>query len=170
MSYKKAGIIVGGIILVIAIVFFALASGSDKKEPLADVETTKSTSSNEEIVNETIPEQGHVSNEPRETSQQSVHQGDGSYSEVDESSIASLKREDNSEVTYVSRKSIRLMDGQLYYVLDMILSDNTTLSYYVSESGYYATDVGEKVSINYVVYTNANGLKFYQITKVTTIE
>lgn len=163
MNATKAGIIVGGVLIVVAIALFVIFGGKTSDDDGAVATATEITKVQEVTVKEEVTT---VHNQEEQSDAQAVP----TMVMIDEASLTGLTSKQATEVGYIARKSIYLSGEQLYYVLDVMLGDNRVVNYYVSEGGYYLLNVNDKVSVTYTTYTNTNGLSFIQVASVTTLE
>lgn len=163
LSKTKAGIIVGIGIIVIALVFFIIFG--IKLNPDNEKDDTKQN----EVQTEQVQTTQAQEQQPVQTNVQTTQ--NTQIIEVSDESFSSLTKQEVQEIAVVSRKYIQCDSKmQLFYTVDVILSNNQNVSYYVSEPGYAYLNVGDKVNVSYVVCTNANGAKFVLVNAVTTVE
>lgn len=162
MGTKKAGIIVGVILIAVAVIVVLIFGGKSSEDEATDVTETKPVVTETQTPTQQEPTQEETSNNSNLGTQGAIV--------IDEDSLVSMNMKEFSEVAFVSRKHIYLQGNQLYYTIDVMLGDNEVVTYYTSEAGYYLLGVNDKVKIDYVVYTNDNGISFTQINSVVTVK
>ena len=187
--YRKAGIIVGLILVGIALAVVMITNGVRMKaseEPPVDtsVEATESGDSNTSSQTETSTQSG-VS-EDNESSGETVttqpttpvvstpvKEDRNIYLEYNEGNLKDLKVSDEiTEVMVVSSKKVVLLDSansdsyQFVHACEFLTSSNLKLSYFISSSTYDSVEIGEQLRVTYKVYTNANDLDMPVIVKV----
>ena len=162
-SATKAGLIVGGLGIVIALVILVVASNK------GETPEKEATQVDPASVGTHVEQTEAVTGVSETTTTEKVD-AQLSQVEIDEESLAGLTTKQDTEVGFIANKHIYLQGDQLHYALGVMLGDNRVVTYYVSESGYYLLNVNDKVSVSYTTYTNANGLSFIQVASVTTIE
>ena len=188
--YRKAGIIVGLILVGIALAVVMITNGVRMKaseEPPVDtsVEATESGDSNTSSSQTGTSTQSDVS-ENNESSGETVttqpttpvvstpvKEDRNIYLEYNEGNLKDLKVSDEiTEVMVVSSKKVVLLDPtnsdsyQFVHACEFLTSSNLKLSYFISSSTYDSVEIGEQLRVTYKVYTNANDLDMPVIVKV----
>lgn len=74
-----------------------------------------------------------------------------------------------TEVAVVAKRAICLVDNELYYVVTLLLPDNTKINYFASKGGYDVLISGMQVKIEYVVYKTKNGNTYSIVNNVSLI-
>lgn len=188
--YRKAGIIVGLILVGIALAVVMITNGVRMKaseEPPVDtsVEATESGDSNTSSSQTETSTQSGVS-ENNESSGETVttqpttpvvstpiKEDRNIYLEYNEGNLKDLKVSDEiTEVMVVSSKKVVLLDPansdsyQFVHACEFLTSSNLKLSYFISSGTYDSVEIGEQLRVTYKVYTNAKGLDMPVIVKV----
>lgn len=188
--FKKAGIIVGVLIIILALVLNWMFNGEDKKEINPNKATTEISNAPAPQPTATVPnntQQQVVTTQP--VVNQPVQQvGTGqpvqqitttttTISEVDITQLGESTNEE-TEVVLISKKAVILLDAnpnsndgkQLAYSLELITGSNAKLQHYVSATVYEAFAVGDKLKLTYNVYKNTNGVVFNTIKSVESVK
>lgn len=158
--YKKSGLIIGFLIIIIAVVIFLIASGSDSKK-----DSGKTTE-----INNVTSTTGYAETEQPVNSQQPVVSNTSTnIIDIDEDTLPLPVK--TTQMGYVQTKKIVLIDNELYYSLGLLVGDdNMQLRYMVSKTGYDFMDVGSKCSVDLACYTTENGASYYLITGCNSVE
>lgn len=186
--YKKAGIILGVVIILVALGlnwFF----NKDSKE-VSDIDINQpNNEQSQPPVQQPVAQQ--PVEQPQNQAQQQVVQNtpqtvptqqpqtnvSTSLLEVDLTQLGSPVKQE-TEVVIISKKRVILLDSspnslegkQLVYSLDLITGNNTQLNHFVSATTYEAFNVGDKLKLTYNVYENINGVQFPTISSVELVE
>lgn len=164
----KAGIIVGCFIIVVAIIIAVVVNGKDKNGDISPaqsqgnhiVETTPVQTS--PVVTPTTPNNTTNTTKP-------TNSGTSGVVAIDESTLPAPVR--TTELGYVQSKSVSLIDGSLYYTLQLLVgTDNISLMYVVSADGYTSVDVGAKLKISLASYTVSNGNTYYLVEGLSFVD
>lgn len=73
------------------------------------------------------------------------------------------------EVGIVAKKALNLIDRELFYTVTILLTDNTTVNYFVSKTGYDSLSCGNHVKVNYTIFTNKLSENFSIVNNVSLI-
>lgn len=142
--YKKAGIIVGVVVIVITLIIVLIASAPKKPKTTPQPAQTQSNAS-------------AVSN--NSTSNNSADRL-GSMLIISDLPVPSVTK----EVGVVQQKNVVLLDGELYYVVTLLVGvDNLQLNYIVSKNGYDAVNAGDKCNVSLAKYQTTNNSIFYLV-------
>ena len=164
-EHKKAGFIVGGFIIVVAIIILIIVSGkSNKKEKPNNLDTTVNASTTSvQVQEQPQPMQTQAQQQIAEPTKNS------SIIEIDLETLPQPLITD--EIGVVQTKALVLIDGELYYSLNMLVgSDNKQLKYIVSATGFKSVEVGTKCKVELACYTVANGSVYYLINSMATLD
>lgn len=186
--YKKAGLIIGVLIILVALGLNWFFNKDGKEVSEIDIKQPNQTKVEEPVkqpvvqqpieqpqqvvqqpVVETTPQQ--VQNEPQQVATKS------SLTEVDLTQLGNPVKEE-TEVVIISKKRVILLDSspnsssnkQLAYSLDLITGSNNQLNHFVSANTYEAFNVGDKLKLTYNVYRNVNGVEFPTIKSVELVQ
>ena len=175
---KKAGIIIGGIFILGAILLFALTQSieskknEDKDKNVVEQVDTELKEEVKVIVKEPEKEpEKETEKEPTETEIRTS---------VIELSDSVLKMEglEKEDIVVISSKGLLLIDeavGQKHgksiaYVLNTLTDKNKPLKLYVTETVYNSYNTGDRLKVNYKVIKNDVGTEFTLIKKVMVID
>lgn len=194
---KKAGIIVGVtiILLAVGIYWFVGSLNKDKKDAEGENKPSASVISGDKPQIE--PHQENQQTEPTDTEPVPQNQTNGSnnpavngvqdgniekvdqkqvFSEIDEQSLGNpvISR---TEVLIVAKKKLLLLDTsygtnegkQLSYVIELIAGEGT-LMMPVNGVAYDLIKIGDKLKVDYSVYRNESGVEFPVIMNAVTIQ
>lgn len=194
--FKKAGIIVGVVIIVVALALnFFFNRDKEPKDGVADNGTidninqipTQQESIQQPVVQEPVEqpkkEQPTKNSNPKESSDLDISKPTDTKTTgtqvltVDEGQLGEAIRTE-TEIVILSKKRVILLDSntnstsgmQIVYSLDLITSNNISLSHMVSGGTYEAFEVGDKLKLTYSVYKNVNGVDFYAIDSLEQVE
>lgn len=157
--YKKAGIIVAGVLILVAVIVVLIATGggSEKESKPKKVQETTTVVTEAEVQTEVGTEQAPA---------QEVN---SAVLPIDADTLPTPKS--TEQLGYVQSKTVALIDGQLYYTLSMLIgSENMQLTYIVSKSGYESADIGMKVKVGVDCYVTDSGAAYYLVTGVSPAE
>lgn len=179
---KKAGIIVGCVIIVLAIAIWWVAnmitsSGGSKKvtkptptpQPSVVVVSPSPTVSSEPVASK----EPVIVVEPErvEDVKPVIESHTTSITEIDETTLgANVLRK---EVGVIASKKLLLISNeingvwtnQLQYVVEVLNTNSEKISLYLTESAYTSLEVGDKVLLSYKVFTNDAGIDFYVVVE-----
>ena len=194
---NKIGIISGIIVFVIAIVLYIITisvqNSKDKENtsnPSTSIAETTSvsttsvsttsikeenivttTSENDEDKKEVADSSSSITTTPtitmekEEPTEEIVE--DSIFMEIDTESLPDGKIKE--EVGIVAKKGIYLIEDELYYMTEILMTDNTVLKYFVSQDGYEKINSGDKVRVKYTNYVTKNGKKFSIVDNISLI-
>lgn len=189
--YKKAGIVVGIALIILAGVIYWTFGNKD--EQTAEGETTPSASlvSTEEKPKpkpkpvETTPLEPIEQKEPVTQPVQPVEpvvvtpvedKPQSVFSEVDAEALGKpiITRQ---EVMVVSKKKVLILDSeygkntgkQLAYTAEL-LSGDETMSLFLNGVAYESVKIGDKLKVDYNIYKNDKGVEFPVIMNVATVQ
>lgn len=158
--YKKAGLIVGSLLIVLAVVIVLIATGGSSKDKESVKPNKESKAETTAKVTETVTTVTQQEEEPELKS---------AVVPIDEETLPKPKV--TEEIGIVQSKTVALIDGQLYYTLNMLVgADNMQLTYIVSRTGYEAANTGTRVKVHLECYVTANGTAYYLVSGVEAIE
>lgn len=187
--FKKAGIVVGIIIFLLAGVIYWFvgnmekqdaegiknpsASFVEKEKPVVETEVEKQEPQ-EPVQTENPQTQPNQDNQPIPPVQ--VVEQKQVFIEIDESALGNpiITR---TEVMVVAKKKIVVMDSnygqndgkQMVYSLEL-LSGEEKISFFLNGVAYDSINVGDKLKVDYNVYKNNNGVSFPIIRNVETVQ
>ena len=187
--YRKAGIIVGVVLIVVALAVVMITNGVRMKEANEPddvvVEQPVDTSSGDSSVDNSGSNTSDSNSSSDNTSSDEqtiapivqtpvkVVEEKNEYFEYNESNLKDLDvSEDITEVMVVSSKKVVLFNPansdsyQFVHACEFLTSSNLKLTYYISSSTYDSVEIGEQLRVTYRVYTNANDLDMPVIVKV----
>lgn len=186
--FKKAGIIVGVLIILLALGLNWFFGKDTKKVSEIDINQPNEQVIQEPVIESVVQqpvtppeviEEQPVVQTPQVPVNNTVHQQQTptSMSEVDLTQLGNPIKEE-TEVVIISKKRVILLDSspssttnkQLAYSLDLITGKNTQLNHFVSSTTYDAFNVGDKLKLTYNVYVNDNGVEFPTIMSVELVE
>lgn len=186
--FKKAGIVVGVLIISVALGLNWFFGKDDKKVSEIDINHAQAEENKEPVkvpvVQQPVEQPSTIVEQPVVQTLPPVVQNNPlqpqtktSLSEVDLTQLGSPVKQD-TEVVIISKKRVILLDStpnsttgkQLAYSLDLITGENTQLNHFVSATTYEAFNVGDKLKLTYNVYVNANGVEFPTIMSVELVD
>lgn len=186
--FKKAGIVVGVLIILVALGLNWFYGDKDKKVSEIDINQPNKVEIQEPVKEPVVQEpveppkvivQQPVVQTPPPVVQNTELQTQTptAMTEVDLTQLGDPIKQDN-EVVIISKKRVILLDSspnsvtgkQLAYSLDLITGNNTQLNHFVSSTTYDAFNVGDKLKLTYNIYVNANGVEFPTIMSVELVE
>jgi len=155
--HKKAGLIVGFSIILLAIIVIIAVSAKPKEKQqgkeLNNVSDAETVVTQQQVVKE----------------QPAINNTNSSVVSIDEETLP--QPQITEQIGVVQNKTISLIDGELYYTLKMLVGDeNLQLTYVVSKSGYNAVQVGTKCKVELACFTVANGSSYYLINNLSTLD
>lgn len=182
--FKKAGIVVGVTIILLACGIFWFVNNMDKEgaegNPAPSVQekpnqqkvvTEQTNQSTQQPANQT----GSTGSNQQVQPQPSVEQKQV-FSILDESELGNpfITR---SEVMVVAKKKLVLMDSnfgedtdkQLVYAVDLLYGDKT-MTLYLNGVAYKSLKVGDKLKVDYSIYKNDKGVEFPIINSVEQVQ
>lgn len=168
---KKAGIVVGLTLILLAGVLFWVTSQIEKKEGRAG---EKQSSPAPSFIAESPKETREVNVKLSEDSGQDNRQESGkTFMEFVEEELGKPKAS-YTEIMVVSKKKVVLFDGsvgtkenkQLVYSVDLLGNNMNSFSLYLNKSAYDMLKVGDKLKVEYVIYENDVGTKFPAVISV----
>ncbi|HBG5344165.1 TPA: hypothetical protein KQG29_001529 [Clostridioides difficile] len=177
---KSQGIIISIILLLITIGIYFLSNNINKRE-------TPNENKNKVEVKKTQPQNDNDSNINKENKASNKNEIDSNNIEetlVQTSSIKEVSNDilqyfnaPNTEIMIVSKKKVMLADldksskngKQILFALELLNSDNETISLYVNQNIYNTISIGNKLNVLYSIYINDNGIKIPFINEVTKI-
>lgn len=181
MSMKRAGILVGGMIILLAIVLLVIGNMVEKR----NVEKITNQNQTTEVVTEVLSTEQTTEQTTEvvvevttESTTEYVEKETTKISEIDESSLKDLKVINKEEIAVISSKKLILLDTgvdsdidkMLVYCFDLLTPGNLELNLYVTKTTYDSFNVGDKLTVNYDLYENNNGLNFPVINSATKYE
>lgn len=89
------------------------------------------------------------------------------FMEIDTNTLPEGKTKE--EVGIVAKKGIYLVEDELYYMTEILMTDNTVLKYFVSHDGYDSISSGVKVRVKYTNYTTKSGKQFSIVDNISLI-
>ncbi|HFL3653889.1 TPA: hypothetical protein ACG3P3_001613 [Clostridioides difficile] len=180
---KKAGIIVGAILIIISISIFYLTKNIDRKENLQ----SKTVKSETKIKNSNINdvENKNNINENKKNDENNINNEDINQSLIQTSSIKEISNDvlkyfnnPKTEIMIISKKKLMLADlnksekdeKQILFAMELLNSNNEKISLYVNQNIYNTMEIGNKLNVTYNTYTNTNGIKIPFICEVVKIK
>lgn len=179
---KKAGTIVGVLVILLALGIYWWADGKEKSKTEQKPVTTqqvqdnsKQQQNNEQQVQQPVSQQNN--NQNQQTTIETNPQVTPTYTEVDVSQLGT-PHTTKEEVMVVSNKRVILLDGnpnstsskQIAYSLDLMTADKQPLTHFVGKSVYDSFSVGNQLKVTYEVYKNVNNIKFPSIISVELVQ
>ena len=178
--YRKAGIIVGIVLIVVALAVVMITNGvrmKEANEPVVVEQPEDTSSTGNDVSTDNSNENSDTSTgqttAPVIQTPVKVVEEKNEYLEYNESNLKDLKvSEDITEVMVVSSKKVVLFNPansdsyQFVHACEFLTSSNLKLTYYISSSTYDSVEIGEQLRVTYRVYTNANKLDMPVIVKV----
>lgn len=187
--YKKAGIIVSIVFIVLAVVIYWTVANLDKEDkaepkvetpskPKVMTEPTtvkQTTTTTEKVVEKSEPNQKEVTVETKPVKQELTKIPADSkkvFSELAESDLGDPEA-NRTEVMVVSKKKVMVLDTkygtkegkQLVFAVDLLYGDDT-MSFTMNKVAYDDLSVGDKLKVDYSLYKNDKGVVFPAIVSV----
>ncbi|HBE9444510.1 hypothetical protein [Clostridioides difficile] len=177
---KSQGIIISIILLLITIGIYFLSSNINKKE-------ISNESKNKIEVKKTQPQNDtdiNINKENRTSNKNEIDSNNIEEPLVQTSSIKEVSNDilqyfnaPKTEIMIVSKKKVMLADldkssksgKQILFALELLNSDNETISLYVNQNIYNTISIGNKLNVLYSIYINDNGIKIPFLNEVTKI-
>lgn len=170
---KKAGIIVGITIVILALVIYWIATAvrSDREAGGIGDPPASFVSEGQQVVQTSGQPSSSTNNTGSNKNEEKV------FMYFDDKSLGDPKDTKN-EIMVVSKKKIVLMDAargtregkQLVYCVDLFGSDSEQISLYLNQTAYNSLDIGDKVRVKYLVYENNVGTKFPAVISAEKVE
>lgn len=190
---NKIGIIAGIIVFLAAIILYIITlnvqKSQDTKNTSSNTVSVTSTSSKEDAVSEntemvaittaTTSKQVEITSKtesvevvtPSSVTKVEVLQEEivdsQVFMEIDASTLPEGKTKE--EVGIVAKKGIYLVKDELYYMTEILMTDNTVLKYFVSHDGYDSISSGDKVRVKYTNYITKSGKRFNIVDNISLI-
>lgn len=181
--FKKAGIIVGIVVIVLAVVIWRIGVANSKPD------IVDSNRGNQSDVVGGLPEDLNGSessiggNNGGDTNVTPVQQtpvvqvpSTPAVTELVDSDLGEIKAVKN-EIMVIAKKKIVVLDKvygdrgkQLAYCLDLLNSTNDNFSLYVNGSVYKDLNVGDKLAIEYNLHSNDSGAEFPIILSANVVK
>ncbi|HFL3696562.1 TPA: hypothetical protein ACG3QY_001672 [Clostridioides difficile] len=180
---KKAGIIVGAILIIISISIFYLTKNIDRKENLQGKTIKNETKIKDSNIND-VKNKNNI-NKNKKSDENIMNNEDINQSLIQTSSIKEISNDilkyfnnPQTEIMIVSKKKLMLADlnksekdeKQILFVMELLNSDNEKISLYVNQNIYNTMEIGNKLNVTYNTYINTNGIKIPFICEVVKIE
>ncbi|MDM9944017.1 hypothetical protein [Clostridioides difficile] len=180
---KKAGIIVGAILIIISISIFYLTKNIDKKENLQGKTIKNETKIKDSNIND-VKNKNNI-NKNKKSDENIMNNEDINQSLIQTSSIKEISNDilkyfnnPQTEIMIVSKKKLMLADlnksekdeKQILFVMELLNSYNEKISLYVNQNIYNTMEIGNKLNVTYNTYINTNGIKIPFICEVVKIE
>lgn len=171
---KKAGVVVGLTLILLAGVLFWVTSQMEKDDRAGEKRSSPAPS----FVVEEPKETKTVDVKPSADSSQDNRQESGkTFMEFAEEELGEPKAT-YTEIMVVSKKKVVLLDGsvgtkenkQLVYSVDLLGNNTNSFSLYLNKSAYDALKVGDKLKVEYLIYENDIGTKFPAVINVEFTE
>ena len=193
MKMNKIGIILGIIVLVLAITIYLITNfvasqkenenGTTSTSSIVVSSTSQTSSTSQVVLSSTSSQSGTMSQsssiEQSTSSSTSTSVESSQESKVEEKPIENVLIEINEntlpegitkeEVGIVAKKALNLIDRELFYTVTILLTDNTTVNYFVSKTGYDSLSCGNHVKVNYTIFTNKLSENFSIVNNVSLI-
>lgn len=191
---RKAGIILGIVFIIVAIVVLIIGNkvtmdkGNVSENPVVEQEEIKNEDKKGNITddNEKIEEK-EEENKPvlEQNLQPVVKEVVTQVIDKDNTSVKTINSTalgDSSEIkeviSVISNKRILLIDEQidakdrkmLTYVFDVMTPDNSKMVVFVTKSVYDTFNVNDRLKVNYVTYKNDIGVEFPLVNFVSAVE
>lgn len=189
---KKAGIIIGVLFFIVAILLCVFGLKMIEKDGTAETPNTEVVDTQQGQVVETPPvqeQQQPVQQEP--VQQQPTQQQQGTTTVVEKvitKEISGVKTIDENAlgepiatkdvIVRIINKRVMLIDENtdskdpkmLTYCFDVLTPDNMQLTLFVTQSVYTVYNVADMLQVSYQIYTNDNGIQFPLVLNVTTVQ
>ena len=183
---RKAGIIIGVLFFIVAIVLFFFLSNIDKNEPdtlddgvgvVENIEDKDKTTKNPENEPEETPETPETPKPVETIIEKVITKEISSVKTINEGTLGEPILE-NEVITVIANKRIILLDESpdtenkkmLTYCFDVLTPDNTSLILFVTKTVYDAYKIEDKLKVNYEVYKNDIGVEFPIVSTVTSVD
>lgn len=178
---RKAGIFIGVLFLVAAVLIYWVTSGSSKPanpsvqaKAVTTVSSSKSSANPEPVVKAT-PSSSSTSSANESTQEVSAPNSSGSFVSISPSSLGKPVNT-TTEIMVVSKKKVLVLTKeingtktlQLAYALDLLYSQGY-LTFFLSGDDFATISVGQKLKVTYAEYQNASGVLFPVILKVSLL-
>jgi len=149
--FKRAGIVVGGALILLAVAIYLVANGvgggGDRVGSEVDVPIVIEDVVRDNIFKEIYP------------------------------IVFPTKVSENEGIKVVERKKLIFLDGgvgtagnkQLYYALEMSHTNGVNLSIFVSENVFNEVGIGDRLLVSYVLYRNDVGTIFSKVRSVERV-
>ena len=178
MKMNKVGVILGIIVLVIAIIIYIITSAVANNKGNSTSQTSKPQQTTSETVKEDTDKVANDSTTTvNTTSKIEVETEPEIIEDVENVAVMLEINEDTlpagvskSEIGIIAKKAMVLVNEELYYSFTILLTDNTKVNYFANKDGYGLLSSGDKVNVDYTMYTNENNKVFYIIDRVTMID
>lgn len=172
---KKAGIIIGILVILIAIILFGVSQIIEKKNiekvnKLPDIEVN--TGKNQENVSNETPSVTEKVVEVEKIVEKTI----SAVSTINKNTLdkAIIEKE---EVVVIADKRLLLLDENygekhgkmLSYCFDVLTSDNTKLVLFMTAKSYDSYKIGDKLLVKYEIYKNINDVSFPVVLSVSAI-
>ncbi|MFA8998069.1 hypothetical protein ACEI87_10360 [Clostridioides difficile] len=175
---KSQGIIISIVLLLITIGIYLLSNNINKKVITNEnkIESKKTQPQNDTDIK--INKEDKISNK-NEVDSNNIEESLVQTSSIKEvsSDILQYFNAPKAEIMIVSKKKVMLADldkssksgKQILFALELLNSDNETISLYVNQNIYNTIDIGNKLNVLYSIYINDNGIKIPFLNEVTKI-
>ena len=181
---KKAGIIIGIVFLIAAIVVLIIGNkitmnSKGVENPNSEQEVKKEEVVNVEDKNDNKEDEKEVTDEEKPVVEQNLQPAvkevvtqvidkDNTSVKTINSTALSNSSEIKEVITVISNKRILLIDEQvnandrkmLTYVFDVMTPDNSKMVVFVTKTVYDSFNVNDRLTVNYVTYKNDIGVEF----------
>lgn len=189
---KKAGIIIGVLIILLAVGIFAISKNIEKGKSTKGTSSNKQTQVTKVPITETplptattIPEPTEIVTpeptveptvEPKVEPTEVPKQTSAVLSFTEEELGAPSK--EREEIVVISAKRVLLVDEQygtsqgkmLTYCFDVLTPDNKKLILFVTDVVYDSFNIGDKLKVVYKVFINDAGAEFPIVSSVSSVE
>jgi hypothetical protein len=177
---KRAGIIVGVFLLILAIGIFFIVN----REPKKANEISEEKTVTEEPVEEKTPIKKEKE-EPKVIVEEKIVEVEvekevevkvSEIKEIDENKLETPTRKE--EIVFLSKKRLLLLDEapkenhskNLAYNFILVTSDNKEIKLFVTGVVYEQFEIGDKLKIEYDLFENSNNVEFPVIYRATKLE
>lgn len=194
---KKAGIIIGVVFIIVAIIILVVGNKitmktdeevtntsieqklveNEEKEIKDENKTENKTENKEEVeVDKPIVEQ-NIQPVVKEVVTQVVDKDNTSVKTINANALNNPS-ETKEVIAVISNKRILLIDEQvdamdrkmLTYVFDVMTPDNSKMVVFVTKSVYDSYNVNDRLKVNFVTYKNDVGVEFPLVNYVSSVE
>lgn len=182
---RKAGIILGVLFFVIAIVLFFFLSNVDKEKVNVNVDTNKNITENIENKGDTPNSEVDVTEtEPNEVTkpvetvvEKVITKEISSIKTINDASLGESVSQ-LEVITVIANKRIILLDESpdtdnkkmLTYCFDVLTPNNTSLVLFVTKTVYDGYKIEDKLKVVYEVYKNDKGIEFPIVSSVSSVD
>ena len=184
---KKAGIIVGLVFIIAAIVICLIAFRKPSEEVVNNTEvidTQNNSTNNQNIENNqvvepevTVPIQSEPVVQPEPTVVEKIITKEISGVKTISEGSLGMPISEKEVIVYISNKRILLVDENtestnpkmLTYCFDVLTPENESLILFVTNSVYTQYNVNDKLMVKYQMYQNDNGIKFPLVLSVSAV-